>query len=620
MAQGQEVTVRSMLRDTASRLDEGEFAGLPEAEASVRTTLGKTYLSLGLYNDAEKQLRAAGTIQARELGEEHPDTLRTRSILGRVLWRQHKNDEAEELLRATVDSQRRLLGEDHRETLCSMGNLAVAVEQQGRPQEAVRLYRETLDAQRRLLGDEDPDTLITMGDLAFGVSLIGLHDEADALYLKALEIRRRVSGPEHPETLRSINNWASRLLRRRQYGEAETLYRNLLEVQARVLGEEHPLRATSLQGLRIALVGRGEYAEAEKLSREILRIRRKVLGEDHPHTYAAINLLRGLLLLRALAEPTEVRADMAELLATQRTIALRRESVPYANSQYAWALLACEPPDMRDPETALPFAEKAAEVSGWGSAGILDTLALAYYLTGDSGKAIETQRAAIQLLAPDDVELRAIQDTRLAAFLQETGQNEEAESIIRSVVNRARDRHSKIQTQSVQRMTDLLLLLHARGRYALHEESCEALVSLQQRTVPQYGLGVAEQVVYYATALLEQERYTEAQEVLRHLLDIRKLAHGETDWRTARVMSLLGASLSGLGKFDEAEPLLLDAYNQMRDNAETIPEYFRNDYIRGALERIVNLYVAWGKPGRANEYRAMISQRVEGEITATPAP
>jgi hypothetical protein len=78
-------------------------------------------------------------------------------------------------------------------------------------------------------------------------------------------------------------------------------------------------------------------------------------------------------------------------------------------------------------------------------------------------------------------------------------------------------------------------------------------------------------------------------------------------------MSVLGASLSGQGRFDEAEPLLLDAYSQMRDNAETIPEDYRADRIREALERIVKLYESWGNLDEARKYRAALSEQESAE-------
>ena len=61
-------------------------------------------------------------------------------------------------------------------------------------------------------------------------------------------------------------------------------------------------------------------------------------------------------------------------------------------------LLTREPPDSRDPRTALKLALEAAEKDGYKDPYSLDTLSLAYHLTGDTAKAIENQRKAISLL------------------------------------------------------------------------------------------------------------------------------------------------------------------------------------------------------------------------------
>ena len=67
----------------------------------------------------------------------------------------------------------------------------------------------------------------------------------------------------------------------------------------------------------------------------------------------------------------------------------------------AWALLTCEPADLRYPEIALPLALEANNLTDHKDPNFLDTLSLAYHLTGDTTKAIENQKKAISLLPPD---------------------------------------------------------------------------------------------------------------------------------------------------------------------------------------------------------------------------
>jgi tetratricopeptide (TPR) repeat protein len=83
-------------------------------------------------------------------------------------------------------------------------------------------------------------------------------------------------------------------------------------------------------------------------------------------------------------------------------------------NSYARALLASEPSDLLDPDKALKLALQANDRTGSENPSYLDTLALAYHLTGEAEKAIETQRKAISLL-PEDAD-RSAYEKHVAEF------------------------------------------------------------------------------------------------------------------------------------------------------------------------------------------------------------
>ena len=85
-------------------------------------------------------------------------------------------------------------------------------------------------------------------------------------------------------------------------------------------------------------------------------------------------------------------------------------------NEHAWLLLTCELEDMRDPQAALPIAKRAVEKSGGQNAAYLDTLGLAYFMTGDTAKAIETQEKAVLLLPPGESSLRPELEANLVKF------------------------------------------------------------------------------------------------------------------------------------------------------------------------------------------------------------
>ncbi len=113
---------------------------------------------------------------------------------------------------------------------------------------------------------------------------------------------------------------------------------------------------------------------------------------------------------------------MAVRLERQRRAADESDADASALNEYAWALLTIEPADLRDPAAALPIAQKAVEKSRGEDPAILDTLAKAWFDTGDATKAVETQEKAVSLLPPGDSALRTELETNLATYRAATTQ------------------------------------------------------------------------------------------------------------------------------------------------------------------------------------------------------
>jgi hypothetical protein len=81
---------------------------------------------------------------------------------------------------------------------------------------------------------------------------------------------------------------------------------------------------------------------------------------------------------------------------------------------------------------------------------------------------------------------------------------------------------------------------------------------------------------------------------------------------------MLGGALSGLRRYDEAEPLLLSGYDGMNRRATQIPPA-AGDRVSEALERLVQLYEALGKKDEAAKRRAELA-RYRPPVEAGPPP
>ena len=96
----------------------------------------------------------------------------------------------------------------------------------------------------------------------------------------------------------------------------------------------------------------------------------------------------------------EARSMTSRSLALTRQLASREEATADELYQFAETFLTCVPADLREPATALGYAKRAVEKSGGSDSDSLDLLARAYFLTGDSAHAIETEEKALSLLPP----------------------------------------------------------------------------------------------------------------------------------------------------------------------------------------------------------------------------
>ena len=96
---------------------------------------------------------------------------------------------------------------------------------------------------------------------------------------------------------------------------------------------------------------------------------------------------------------------------------------------------------------------------------------------------------------------------------------------------------------------------------------------------------------------LAQRRYGEAESLLREALHAYEKTNSD-GWKRYYTQSMLGASVAGLGKYAQAEPLLISGYQRMAKRQDSIPSENSQvlDDVRGWIGQ---LYQRWGKPNAA---------------------
>jgi hypothetical protein len=322
-----DLKVRTALDRAAARIA-GKFDKQPEVEASIRFTMGKTYMDLQVYPEARKQFERALDLRRKLQGAENEQTLLTARWLGNVASSQGKFEEAEALLSQTLGTARRVLGAEHRITLRTASDLAETYFLRGMNAQAEALCSQTLEIQRRVFGPEDDDTLRSINLLADVYVDQRKYVQAEALLSQVLESARRVRGPEHPGTLQVMNALGNAYTEDHKYAQAEALYSQTLEIQRRVLGPEHRETVLTMTFLAGDLVNQGKYAQAEALYGTALEIQSRVLGPDATETLASINSLAGAFSRAGQYSEAEK---------------LLREAIQKATKgqQYLWYFFAC---------------------------------------------------------------------------------------------------------------------------------------------------------------------------------------------------------------------------------------------------------------------------------------
>ena len=249
-ARGHEVTVSEVLEQAVERIESDDsLLRQPAVEATVRTTLGTTYRSLGKPVEARPHLERALALQRDLLGEEHPDTVSAMAELAAMAYLDASYDEAEALQSRVLELRVQSFGEDHAETLKAINQLASVYWAVGRYGEAEPLDRRTLESRERLLGEDHPETLSSLNALAVTLFSMERYEDAAEMFDRAYRAFEARSGADSPDALRSRHNLAASFSELGRWDEAESLLVDILELRLRVLGEEHEDTAQTLHNL-----------------------------------------------------------------------------------------------------------------------------------------------------------------------------------------------------------------------------------------------------------------------------------------------------------------------------------------------------------------------------------
>jgi serine/threonine protein kinase len=582
----------------------GEAVGDVEAVARLQTLLGETLLGLGNADKAVEVLERARATRQTRLGADHPDTLDTMIYLGAAYKRAGKLRESIAVYEQGRDGRVKELGSDHPDTLSTMDGLAGAYRAVGKLPEAIALYEQVRNARVKKLGYDHADTLLTLNNLALAYQTTGKQSEAIALLEQVRDAQVKKIGAEHPDTLNTMNNLAAAYYVGGKLPETIALFEQVRVAQVKKLGADQPATLVTLNNLANAYQAAGKLREAIAVFEQIRDAFVKKLGAENPSTLTALNnLASAYFAARKLpesialfeqvrdAQVKKLGADHPSTLTTLNNLA----NAYHRAGKVREAIALFE--QVRDafvkklgsdhPDTLATVGNLA---SAYEDAGALaEAIALFEQVRDAQVKQLGAEHprtlTTLNNLASAYVATRKL-DQALPLFAQAAAGVEKrhfrdaiAGSITANTIN-AYERAKQFDQAETWRRKWLAVVKQQAGADS-----------------PAY----ADQLARLGLSLLQQKKWNDAEATLKECLAIRQKKQPD-DWTTFNTQSLLGAALLRQKKYAAAEPLLVKGFEGMKQRIETIPPLARLQ-LAGAINRLVILYEAQGKPDEAAKWR-----------------
>ncbi|MFQ5473051.1 MAG: tetratricopeptide repeat protein, partial [Dehalococcoidia bacterium] len=404
---------------------------------------------------------------------------------------------------------------------------------------------------------------------------LGRFDLAEAQSRRVLAIRTRVQGEDHPDTLETTRRLAWAIWvdgGSEEESEAIALLRLAVESGERALGKDDPSVIRSRTYLARILWFSGELEEAERIATDNYERARRILDDEEPGLIGAEQLYGSLLASRGrLKEAETVLRDTLRLA--------RRSHAPDTTATLypALRLATCLGDRGRYDEALEVATEMAAgyeRAYGPDHPWIEHVRGVHCWLLAERGDLAEAAKMREEILAKQRVLLGAdhgftmLTEWATLPLLIDLGRLEEAEEIAR--------RHWDAVESGTQRQA-------FGGR-----EHFQSLLGW---------------------TLLERGAHEEAEPLLRKALAEHERRVPGGSLSTPDYRFLYGRCLSEMERFEEAEPLLLAAYEGERSMRGA-----DHKYTKRCADSLADLYERWGKPGQIEEWR------VAGSAVAPNAP
>ncbi len=275
---GQDVTVVEVIDEAVRRLG-SDFADTPEVEAMIRTTIGRTYQNLGLYEQAHQQFKLI--INAYSSNGAEADkiavALRDLALINHYLGHHTIADSlyAQALdIHGTYNLQNldyAVLLNDYSILISELGNYQGAAEMQ---EKSLAFFFELSPHHHEYIGS-------AYSNLGLYYHYLGEVDKADSLYQLAAERYSNLGESGRWNLSAILNNLAFVFIDRNEMDRAYDSFQRAFEIRKAILGEDHIELSNVLQNIGGILLEMGRIDEATDALHQTLTMRMDHFDSQH---------------------------------------------------------------------------------------------------------------------------------------------------------------------------------------------------------------------------------------------------------------------------------------------------------------------------------------------------
>ena len=367
---------------------------------------------------------------------------------------------------------------------------------------------------------------------------MNLYADAQQQLEGALQLRKQSLGREDPDTLTSMDELGVLYNLEAKYAAAEALLSQVVAARQRLLGNEHRDTLAAMSDLALAVAYEGDDARAAPIFAKVLEADQRILGEDSPATLSVLDNLAGTY--RSLGRYAEAKVLL------ERDVELNRR------------VLGPEHPDTTNSVQALATVYRAL-----GEYKAADDLFLAALesLRRTQGEAHwETENARYNL----------------AISYRAQGRYAEADALFKRALASLDREEGPEHPLTLKVGFNLGESYRQQRRFREAESTLAQVLEARRRVLGTDNPYTAQVLGSLGEIKLEQHDYGNAENLLRETLQIREHKTPNA-WERFYAQAMLGASLQGEGKYDEARPLLASGYQGMLERKSSIPAEYRSD-------------------------------------------